>query len=89
MRSFNSMTQIQFNLMNFPFGEQLSALFGGYRMTTGIHPKEYSVGLLRHNALNVEPSWTKVARTPTPSHTKPWLGIVKIASALVLSVIKM
>ena len=69
------MTQIQFNLMNFPFAEQLTALFdrysddyeytseGIFRLVTPPQCPECGT-LMDHNGSN--------------SHTKRWLGIVKI-----------
>ena len=74
-----SVTQIQFNLMNFPFSEQLIALFGRYsddyeytsegifRLVTPPQCPECGT-LMDHNGSN--------------SHTKRWLGIVKIGKYL-------
>ena len=70
-----SMTQIQFNLMNFPFVEQLAALFDRYSDDYEYTPKEIfrlvtppqcpECGtLMDHNGWN--------------SLTKRWLCIVKI-----------
>ena len=69
------MTQIQFNLMNFPFGEQLTDLFGRYSDDYEYTPE----GIFRL----VTPPQCPKCGTPmdhngSNSHTKRWLGVVKV-----------
>jgi hypothetical protein len=69
------MTQIQFNLMNFPFGEQLTDLFGRYSDDYEYTPE----GIFR---LVIPPQCpecgTLMDHNGSNSQTKRWLGIVKI-----------
>ena len=69
------MTQIQFNLMNFPFGKQLTALFDSYSDEYEYTPE----GIFRLVTPPQCPECgTLMGHNGSNSHTKRWLGIVKI-----------